>query len=91
MHLVQDENGKSLAHAHGDDHSHCHEHSHDCSSCGGDCSKETVALLTYMLQHNEHHAAELEQMAENLKNSVWMMRQSRFQKAFRSFRRAICG
>ena len=50
-----------------DDHSHCHEHSHDCSSCGGDCSKETVALLTYMLQHNEHHAAELEQMAENLK------------------------
>ena len=67
MHLGQDENGKSLAHAHGDDHSHCHEHSHDCSSCGGDCSKETVALLTYMLQHNEHHAAELEQMAENLK------------------------
>ena len=28
--------------------------------------KETVALLTYMLQHNEHHAAELDQMADNL-------------------------
>ena len=27
----------------------------------------TVALLTYMLSHNEHHAAELDQMAENLK------------------------
>ena len=27
---------------------------------------ETVALLTYMLQHNEHHAAELDQMADNL-------------------------
>ena len=27
---------------------------------------ETVALLTYMLQHNEHHAKELDQMAENL-------------------------
>ena len=27
---------------------------------------ETIALLTYMLQHNEHHAQELDQMAENL-------------------------
>ena len=77
MHLVQDENGNSVAHAHGSEHSHCHEHSHECghshehghecSSCGGDCKNETVALLTYMLQHNEQHAAELEQMAENLK------------------------
>ena len=33
----------------------------------GDCKNETVALLTYMLQHNEHHAAELDQMADNLK------------------------
>ena len=33
---------------------------------GGDCKNETVALLTYMLQHNEHHAAELDQMADNL-------------------------
>ena len=32
----------------------------------GDCRNETVALLTYMLQHNEHHAAELDQMADNL-------------------------
>ena len=32
----------------------------------GDCKKETIALLTYMLQHNEHHAQELDQMAENL-------------------------
>lgn len=71
MHLVQDENGNSLAHGHDGEHSHCHEHSHGhehgCSSCGGDCKNETVALLTYMLQHNEQHAAELEQMAENLK------------------------
>ena len=36
------------------------------TSCqGGDCKNETVALLTYMLQHNEHHAAELDQMADN--------------------------
>ena len=25
-----------------------------------------VVLLSYMLDHNEHHAAELDQMAENL-------------------------
>lgn len=98
MHLIHDENGNHVAHAHGEDHSHCHEHSHGghthehshthehgqdgshdhghshecghgegcCSSCGGDCTQETVALLTYMLQHNEHHAAELDQMAVNL-------------------------
>ncbi len=52
------------SHAHGD-HG-CGSHTH-CGSCeGGDCKNETVALLTYMLQHNEHHAQELDQMAENL-------------------------
>lgn len=61
-------------HTHGEAHEHthtegCEGHSHGhCGSCGGgDCKNETVALLTYMLQHNEHHAAELDQMAENLK------------------------
>ena len=56
------------SHSHGDgEHAHTHEggcadQSH-CGSCeGGDCKKETIALLTYMLQHNEHHAAELDQM-----------------------------
>ena len=53
------------AHTHGDgDHTHSHG---DCGSCeGGDCKKETIALVTSMLQHNEHHAAELDQMADNL-------------------------
>ena len=62
------------SHSHGDgEHAHTHDsecagqgHDH-CGSCeGGDCKKETIALLTYMLQHNEHHAAELDQMADNL-------------------------
>lgn len=58
-------------HADGVTHSHgegCQEHTHEhCGSCQeGDCKKETIALLTYMLQHNEHHAQELDQMAENL-------------------------
>lgn len=74
MHLIQDENGNTLSHAHA--HEHCHEdghkHSHECGESCENCSeqkheKETVALLTYMLQHNEQHAAELDQMAENLK------------------------
>lgn len=56
------------SHEHGCGHHHDHSHEH-CGSCEGEhgCKNETVALLTYMLQHNEHHAAELEQMAENLK------------------------
>lgn len=51
-------------HTHGDSACGGHEHCGSCSS--GDCKNETVALLTYMLQHNEHHAAELDQMAANL-------------------------
>ena len=54
---------------HDHEHSHGCGHSHECgSSCGssGECKNETVALLSYMLDHNEHHAAELDQMAENL-------------------------
>lgn len=64
----------SHSHAHGENHGHTHEHGHshdhgtmNCDNCaGGDCKNETVALLSYMLQHNEHHAAELDQMADNL-------------------------
>lgn len=73
MHLIKDENGNLIQHGHDHSHEHTHEdgcqgHTHEhCGSCqGGDCGKETVALLTYMLQHNEHHAQELDQMADNL-------------------------
>lgn len=60
-------------HTHSQDHTHSHDHDHshcsdDCGSCNNGCDpkKEAQAILTYMLQHNEHHAAELDQMAENL-------------------------
>ena len=69
-------------HGHEEEHNHNHEgHGHhhsapsgecggqcgECSSdCGHDPKKEALALVTYMLQHNEHHAAELDQMADNL-------------------------
>ena len=68
--------GVTHSHAHTHEGGENHEHTHtestacaggDCGSCqGGDCKNETVALLTYMLQHNEHDAAELDQMADNL-------------------------
>ena len=58
-------------HLHGYVHGHSHaDHACDTAHCGscseGDCKNETLALLTYMLQHNEHHAQELDQMADNL-------------------------
>ena len=63
------EDGVKHTHTHSHEAGEGHEHTHDegcghthCGSCeGGDCKNETVALLTYMLQHNEHHAAELDQ------------------------------
>ena len=64
-HAHTHESGGEHAHSHGEG---CQEHTHEhCGSCQeGDCKKETIALLTYMLQHNEHHTQELDQMAENL-------------------------
>lgn len=60
----------SHSHESGHDHEHTHGHSHQCSGCGEDgcsgCTEEVVALLNYMLSHNEHHADELDQMAENI-------------------------
>ena len=66
--------GQEHSHAHSHEHEHNHEHHHDhhcssdCGSCNSGCDpkKEAQALLTYMLQHNEHHAVELDQLAENL-------------------------
>ncbi|MBS6196224.1 MAG: cobalt transporter [Clostridiales bacterium] len=78
-HTHSDSVTHSHEHVHGEghdhDHDHVHEHSHGCGhshDCGsgcasaGECKNETVALLSYMLDHNEHHAAELDQMADNL-------------------------
>ena len=69
MHLLKDENGNPVAHSghdHGHCEEHCHDHGHSCQECGHDHREESVALLGYMLSHNEHHAQELDQMADNL-------------------------
>ena len=43
------------------DHQHPHSHSHEHHS-----SEETLALLTYMLGHNRHHAEELHELAHGI-------------------------
>jgi len=64
-------------HDHHHGHHHDHDHSHgdchaDCESgcCGGcgekDPKDQLIALLSYMLSHNESHAAELDGMAAKL-------------------------
>ena len=42
---------------------HSHEHGHSHEPVQGD---KLTALLDYMLKHNEHHAAELDQVAAKL-------------------------
>ena len=64
----------SCCHEHGHDHGegHCHDHhdhghSHEGGCCCHNEQDETVAVLNYMLDHNVHHAAELESMAAELR------------------------
>lgn len=53
-----------------DCHSHEHGDASHCHSChnGGEGAPadKNAALLKYMLDHNAHHAAELDQMADKL-------------------------
>lgn len=68
MHMIKDENGNPIPHG-AEEHAHCHHHDH-CdahgAADGAEKKDETLALLTYMIQHNEHHAAEIDQMAVDL-------------------------
>lgn len=58
-------------HCHGSEGGHCpghgpeggHCHAHDQGAAPGD---KNAAVLKYMLDHNTHHAAELDQMADKL-------------------------
>ena len=50
-------------HVHTHEHGHGHDHSHSPEELTGD---KTAALLQYMLDHNIHHAAELNDIAQQL-------------------------
>lgn len=81
-HTYEHSHPHSHEHGHEEEHCHSHEaqNSAGCSGCASGCdshghdhSHETpenkdqmTALLDYMLKHNEHHAAELDQMAAKL-------------------------
>lgn len=47
-----------------DVHHHHHHHDHEATSSS---HEEAVALLGYMVAHNEHHAEELLELAENMR------------------------
>ena len=65
--------GHDHAHDHecgcGHDHGHDHHHHEGCGcGCGGhEQPDENVAILTYMLDHNKHHALELKEIAKHLR------------------------
>ena len=107
MHLLYDENGNPIPHGAHDEHHHHHDHHHEgedcghaCNACGSEekCKDENLALLTYMLQHNEHHAAELDEMADKLEKAgmadaakqIRMPLRRPLRKAYPISRKAIC-
>ena len=52
-----------MCHEHEHCHDHAHPHSHEHHS-----PEETLALLTYMLGHNRHHAEELHELAHGVED-----------------------
>lgn len=54
-----------MAHTHEHEHTHEHGHTHEVHS-----PEETVALLTYMVGHNQHHAEELHELAHSMEGEA---------------------
>ena len=80
-------------HSHGEGHGHSHDHGHDhchsegcegCSGCG-DAEAETIALVTYMADHNKHHALELADLAKKLREQGKASAAERLDKAVSEF------
>lgn len=75
MHHVHDEHCSCGCggHDHGHDHEHGHHHEHhegcDCGCGGHQAPDEDTAVLSYMLDHNKHHALELKEIAAHLREA----------------------
>ena len=54
-----------MPHTHEHEHTHEHGHTHEVHS-----PEETVALLTYMVGHNQHHAEELHELAHSVEGEA---------------------
>ena len=70
---VHSHGGAEHTHVHSHAHDHAHPHTHDHDHVGHDHShgaveggEKTLAVLTYMLDHNIHHCAELKDLASIL-------------------------
>ncbi|MBQ0041041.1 MAG: hypothetical protein KBS56_03345 [Clostridiales bacterium] len=57
-------------HTHEHTHTHTHEHNHDHSHLVASSHEEAVALLRYMLNHNQHHADELHELAHCFEDEI---------------------
>ncbi len=69
-------------HNHEGGHVHDHSHGHDHGAGEGPASREELlALLSYMVSHNKHHAAELAELAQNMDGAA----ADALQKAILSF------
>ena len=76
------------AHGHEEDHNHTHEHEHcgSCGGCGGEHpANEQEAILAYMLDHNKHHAAELQEIAKQFRTDGREEAASQIEKAVECF------
>ena len=62
MHLLKNEQGGPIPHGH--HHDHAHEHHH--KDLPANTPEQMTAVLNYMLQHNQAHAAELLSITEKL-------------------------
>ena len=65
--------GVTHTHPHTHDHDHCHEHTHDHDhghehTHAQHSPEEALALLAYMVQHNQHHAEELHELAHSMED-----------------------
>lgn len=76
MHHVHDEHCSCGCggHDHGHDHEHGHHHHEhhegcDCGCGGQQTPDEDTAVLSYMLDHNRHHALELKEIAAHLREA----------------------
>lgn len=93
----------SHEHGHEDDHNHTHEHTHEHAECKSGCDgcghghthqageaaggDKMAALLDYMLKHNEHHAAELDQVSEKLRSEGKTAAAEQIKKAVDEFQK----
>jgi ABC-type Zn2+ transport system substrate-binding protein/surface adhesin len=82
------------AHGHEGEHNHSHgdgPHEHgNCTGCGG-CGQqehpanEQEAILSYMLDHNKHHAAELLEIAKQFRTAGKDEAAAQIEKAVENF------